>query len=526
MRRALFACLTLMALAAMSGCSPASSAIVGSVSCTTTTVPACTTTPSPLAAGQYAFVLGGNDPSKPMVIAGSITTDGKGNITAGDVDVNDNGVVSSATGLTGTIAFDTLPTGSVGLGALGTFVLPNTVGSVTHFLELGFAFNSEGTFGSIMDLSANNFIVAGTIQQQSAPALSLAGMAGSYVVALNGKTGNEPTSVLGRFTLAAGGATSALSFDRSIAGVNTAGPTAGTIVTFGGAGNDGSGRGTFTLTMNDGLTPNPTQTFAYYAVNTSRFIAAEIDANGTMMLNSSSQTAIPASADTTGSAFAMAGFDTATASGITTVGQLIISSATSGTIANDTNDNGVVNSNTALAIPADTYSATTGRGTAAVTSGVTNGFANSVVFYLTATGTGFLMDNTVGATNRAMVGPLTPQMGVGSFSNAGDLGGSSIVLGEGAAVNLAEEAFAGEFNPLSDTIVEDERYTNNGSVVTATDNTSPAVAFLSLSASSGRGTFTIGNDTYAFYVIQPNQFVFINITGTSGPSPLFIATPD
>ena len=117
-------------------------------------------------------------------------------------------------------------------------------------------------------------------------------------------------------------------------------------------------------------------------------------------------------------------------------------------------------------------------------------------------------------------------MGVGTFSNAGDLGGSSIVLGLGAAVNLAEESFAGEFNPLGETIVADERYTNNGSIVTATDNPSAAIAFVSLTAASGRGTFTIGTNTYAFYLIQPNQFVFINITTTGGPSPLFIATPD
>ena len=53
----------------------------------------------------------------------------------------------------------------------------------------------------------------------------------------------------------------------------------------------------------------------------------------------------------------MAGFDTATTSEISAVGQLVISSVTSGTVADDSNDNGAINTNAALAIPAVTYNA-------------------------------------------------------------------------------------------------------------------------------------------------------------------------
>src|ERR1700730_15103513 len=53
--------------------------------------------------GQYAFSLAGFDPTgNPMSIAGSIKADGLGNITAGEVDLNDNGAISSNSSLSGT----------------------------------------------------------------------------------------------------------------------------------------------------------------------------------------------------------------------------------------------------------------------------------------------------------------------------------------------------------------------------------------------------------------------------------------
>src|ERR1700730_3303045 len=57
--------------------------------------------------GQYAFSLAGFDPTgNPMSIAGSIQADGLGHITAGEVDLNDNGAISSNSSLSGTYAFD------------------------------------------------------------------------------------------------------------------------------------------------------------------------------------------------------------------------------------------------------------------------------------------------------------------------------------------------------------------------------------------------------------------------------------
>jgi hypothetical protein len=53
--------------------------------------------------GQYAFVLAGFDSNgSPVGIAGSLKADGLGHITAGEVDVNDSGTISSSASLAGT----------------------------------------------------------------------------------------------------------------------------------------------------------------------------------------------------------------------------------------------------------------------------------------------------------------------------------------------------------------------------------------------------------------------------------------
>jgi hypothetical protein len=546
MKRIVLASVALMALAWLSGCSSGSSSPANSGEAT----------PSPsLLSGQFAFVLGGSDatasPYVPIVMAGSFTADGKGNITAGDIDVNDNGVHStSATPLSGTYAFDTFQTtGTIGYGALGTIVLTNTVGSITHTLKFGFSLNSGGTFGSIADLSANSFVTAGTMQKQTV--LTLSGLANgstnSYVVELDGRNlqpAAVPTSVIGRLTLAAAGTTTVLSFDRSMSGVGTAGPSTPTIGTF--SATDGNGRGTFTVNFAaDALALTPTQAFAYYAISANRFIAVETDANGTVIADAESQGTIPANANTTGSVFGMAGIDTVPAapSEISAVGQLVISSLTSGTIADDSNDNGGIQTNAALAIPTVTYNTTTGRGTATVTNGVASGFANSLVFYLTGTGGAgfsFIMDGTSLSSNRAMSGPLTAQTGVGSFSTASDLPGAAIVRAKGSAASDAQ-AFVAEFSltnvAATYALVADQRFPNpagSTTIQTLTDSPISPVTVGALSAATGRGTFTIvsqaGTETLAFYVIQPNQVVFIDISplnsGLNGPSPLFLATPD
>ena len=128
-------------------------------------------TPNALS-GQYAILLAGFDSTgNPMGIAGSIKADGLGHITGGEVDVNDNGVISSNSALAGSYAFD-----ATGQSTLGTITLTNTVGTVAHPLAFGFSLQTSGAFGQIMSLDTNNFIAAGTMQLQSSSVFTLANL--------------------------------------------------------------------------------------------------------------------------------------------------------------------------------------------------------------------------------------------------------------------------------------------------------------------------------------------------------------
>ena len=150
MRRTLFGSLTLIAIGLMAGCGG------GGYGGGNGGGP-----PQPNALnGQYAFVLTGFDSTgNPMGMAGSFKADGLGHITAGEVDVNDNGTQGSSTSLAGTYSFDANQ-----LGALVTVTLTNSVPNIAHPLKFGISLQASGAFGDITSLDANNFIAAGILE--------------------------------------------------------------------------------------------------------------------------------------------------------------------------------------------------------------------------------------------------------------------------------------------------------------------------------------------------------------------------
>jgi hypothetical protein len=389
-----------------------------------------------------------------------------------------------------------------------------------------------------MSLDTNNLIASGTLEQQSSSVFSLSSLAGDYIVTLNGSSAANPTAVLGRLTLASGGASSNVSFDRSIAGVGSVGPTTGgsATVTFGSGGPDGNGRGTFTLTLNDALA-NTTQNFAYYAIGAKRMLAVETDGNGTMTAELSGQSTPFTSATvvTAGSVFGMAGSDTAaTGNEITAVGELQITGvgANTGTLRWDSNDAGIIVGPASFAsqgVPI--FDPSTGRGTVSIASGAVNGLADSIVFYLTAPGTGLIMDTTTGVNNRAMAGTLTAQAG-GPYSALTDLEGLGIVRTRGASVNDALSLvglFGLTTTPASYAIAFDQRFPKSGTIQTQLDQSAAGITVQGLDEITGRGTLSLPGGgktaTKAFYVVGPEELVFIDISpvssGLNGPSSLF-----
>jgi hypothetical protein len=522
MRCARLASLSLAAVVSMAGCATSNNSGAGTGGATT---------PNAFS-GQYAFLLSGFDSAgNPMGISGSLKADGLGHITGGEADLNDNGRLSSDNALAGTYAFD--PDGQ---GALGSITLTNTLGA-PHALNFGFSLQTSGAFGQIMSLDANNFIAAGTMQLQSPSAFTLAGLAGDYIVSINGRNATHPTSTLGRLSLGSAGATTNLAFDRSEAGVGSATSTT-PIATFGTTGPDTNGRGTFTLTLNDtfGIT---TQNFAYYVVSAKRLIAVETDTTGTMTADFSQQSTpfTAATAVTPGSVFGIDGINTTAANNIVAVGQLQMTAAPNTASFNwDSNDAGVIAGPITLASQPVVFDATTGRGTVTIANGTANGLADTAVFYLTAPGAGFMMDATAGITNRAAAGTLTAQA-AGPYSATADLGGLGIVRSRGSSVNNAFSLiglFGLSTNMTTYALLFDNRFPGSGGVITTQlDASVPGIGLQTLDGTTGRGILTIpdgtSTETEAFYVIGPNQFVFIDISpvssGANIASTLFFVNP-
>jgi hypothetical protein len=533
MKRALFGFVTLLAIGLMAGC--------GSSYGGGSTGGGGGNQPNALN-GQYAFVLTGFDTDSsgsavnPVSMAGSFKADGLGHIMAGAVDVNDNGVVSKSSSLAGTYSFD-----ANGLGGLGTITLTNSVGTLPHPLVFGFALQASGEFGDIMSLDNNNFIATGTMQQQNSAVFTLSSLAGDYIITLNGRNATVPTSALGRFTLGASGASTSVLFDRSIAGVGTA-VASSAVVTLASTGPDTNGRGTLTLTITDALNPAAgTQNFAYYAITANRFVAVETDATGTMIADASRQTTLSSftatTVNTAGSVFGVAGVDTTKSDEITAVGQLQITGPTAGTLHLDSNNNGAIVSSTTLPIQTISFDSTTGRGTITAAAGFSNGLFDSAVFYLTASGTGFILDAEPGSSNRAMAGTLSSQSG--SPFALSTISGPMILRTRGSSVNDAQ-SLVGVIAPIStpgDYVFDVDQSvptTTFGPFSTVTDSGIQGIMVLTLDTSTGRGTLSIptggvSTATEVFYVIGPNQMVFIDVSPAGSPnngaSPLFFVNP-
>ena len=523
MRPARIIVLLLIAVGAIAGCNPNNS--IG-------TEPTITPTPNVLS-GQYAFVLTGYDSAyagsgNPLSMAGSFKADGLGNITGGAVDVNDNGVHSSSSALAGTYTIDD--------NLQGIITLTNTVSGIANPLKFGFSLQASGAFGGIIDVDANNFVAAGSLQQQNPAVFSQAALAGDYIFAMHGRYNFLPTSALGRFTLSAAGTSTNVAFDRSISGLGTAGPTTNPLANVIFSAPDTNGRGNLAVSIDDDVQGNTSQTFTYYVITASRFVAVETDTNGTMSGDASGQSTpfTAATVNTTGSIFGMAGFDTIANNEISAVGQLQIANQTAGTLGWDSNDDGGIVTIPTLAGQSVAFDPITGRGTiSGITSGTANGLSNSLVFYLTAPGDGFLMDATPGVANRAAAGTLAAQVG-SSFSIATDLTSSlAIVRASGVSLSNAQ-AFVGLFGPANGAstyaFLADQRVAGTAPETAVTISN---VAIAGLNAITGRGTAVIPNgtstETLAFYVVGPNQFVFIDISpvgsGFNGASSLFFASP-
>lgn len=399
--------------------------------------------------GSYAFQLRGYDSSgTPMAMAGSLTSDGSGNVIGGELDLNDNGTTSLSTALSGSYTLDNSFNGI-------PRVTINLASGVNSWVLRG-AVSGDGTRGRIVELDGSLRLNAGTLLLQDPAALAAANPSGTYVFGLDSDAGISTSTggvtTTGRI-VEAGQMTIGPGATSITGGVADAGQAAAPAVLFGGGATpasinsgaatapDASGRGTFTLTINGNA-----NTYAYYVVNAQLLNLIETDSGGTYLTVQSGtaqlQQAITATTLNATSVVALTG--TTVSSGSTApsviVGVLTVSGgdtpAPSVTASFEYNSAGhVPPSQTPVSAVGSlfNYNQSTGRLV------LVNTLFFGAAVYLSDVGKGYVVDVTPsqnGANvNHAFSGPLLPQA-PGPFSLQSHVYGNYIGLAGGSSSSL------------------------------------------------------------------------------------------
>jgi hypothetical protein len=397
---------------------------------------------SSLFQGDFAFLLRGYDlTGSPMAVAGSITSDGNGNITAGEIDFNNGGGVTSIPSAKGTYfvapAFN---------GALhGTITITNfTFPKSNTPISFKFVLSSDGKRGKIVELDGIGFRNAGTILAQDSSALAAANPAGKYAFQLDSDAPfGGRTVAAGQLVIVSSGVTGIV--DESKAGDLSPRYTHAALSSAVFTPPDLSGRGTMSLAVTGtSPTPNSTRQYAYYIVSASQLNLIEIAPDttfGTVQAGVAQlqKPLTPTSVNTT-SVLQMTGLDSTISSNNTAVygpdaiiGVMNIAPSTGGAttfnVNFDANDIGKILLGQAENGSVVSFDPATGRGVLSdpsnttvippVCGGFGAGFVNSAVFYLSDAGRGFIIDTDISTptvagvvcpmTNNAFSGTLTPQ---------------------------------------------------------------------------------------------------------------------
>lgn len=492
--------------------------------------------------GPYAFLVRGYDVTgTPMAMAGSFTSDGNGNITAGEIDFNDGGGVTSVSSTTGKYTTDSSFNGFVRVTVtISSYTFPNSSNNIV----LKFVLSADATRGRIIELDGSGFINSGTLLKQDTAALSAGTVAGTYAFGLDSDAPVGGRTVEnGQLVIASGGTITGI-VDQSKAGDASPTYTAAAIASGSTAATpDANGRGTMTVAVGTN-----TSTYAYYLVSANQFYLIQTDPGHTFGTVQAGVARAQAQltgddANTVGpSVLQMTGMDTPT--GTNNIGPDVIigvmsiqGAPASGafTLTFDSNDLGAILTNHPAPGTLTSFDPTTGRGVITVNGGFNTGFVNSAVFYLYSAGNGFIIDadpsTNTGITNNAFSGTFVTQ--TQNFVLSGNLIGGSV----GSAIPDIPN-FEAAFNINGET----------GAATAAGDLTSLPNELGNVPNISFTGTFTIvnfplgyGNATLpaglftptpsssqspaSFYFIGPNQLVLIS-TQTGVYSGITFLDPD
>jgi hypothetical protein len=385
------------------------------------------------ATSNYTLLLRGYDPAgTPMAIAGILVADVNGNITGGELDINDGGNAVHAGPLQGKFGTDTNFEGIIrGTITITNFVFPGT--SVNPAFK--FVIRGNQLEARAIEFDATGNLNAGTILFQSGVSPDIP--TGGYAF------GVDSEAPSGRRTVAAGAFD--IARDGSIAGVadesqaQAALPDQAEPLTGNATVPDALGRGTLSFSIN-----GTTTQYAYYRVNAGQLTLIQIAeglSSGTVLAGTARAHSF--TFDSTNgvfqtSVFQLTGVEPQQGLNVpdVAIGVLAISDNTSIQLTGDMNDAGVVNLAQKFSAQLSSYDPNTGRGVASVTGGAQAGFADTLVFYLYDNGEGFVIEAdpsiNQGTTNRAFSGTFARQV-PGPFS-VRSIGGALIAVSGAASV--------------------------------------------------------------------------------------------
>jgi len=348
--------------------------------------------------GPYAFSLSGSDSSGFLAAAGSFTADGDGNISGGLEDANTRAGVSTNLAFSGSYVI-----GGDGRGSIDLTFADN---SFVHW-QVALVNDQHAVFSRYYGSVTDKFIVTGAFDRQDVSAFNTGALKGSYIVSLSGI--NSAAGLLkqaGVFTADGSGTITTGVLDANDGGV----PALNLPLSNATYSVSSTGRGTVSLTA-AGLT----QTFALYALDSSRSKLVETDTTAAVVGEIKQQAAGPFSnlSLTGGYAFTM---DGTSANGAYALGGVFTADGAGslGSGVFDENDGGIVT--TALAATSASYAvAANGRGTATLALNDNTNRTLNLVLYPEADGSVAMLD--IDSSAVVALGAALAQTGTFTQSN-------------------------------------------------------------------------------------------------------------
>ncbi len=437
--------------------------------------------------GQYAFSFTGYEPTF-FVVAGSLTLDGNGNVTGGELDVyNTRYQFNTVTGGTYSVSSD-------GLGQI-TFTL-NTGDNVQMLIAAG---NGGDIRVISMDTSLpHGFWGAGVFRQQNPTAFSSSALAGNWAFGFQGfDSASEPISGNGTYQEDSGGNLTNGNEDINDFGTHTQNTFTGNVTSNPPV--DANGR----VTMQYQVAGVGTLNLAVYVISAGEVVGIEIDSGGTLYVtNVLKQTGRPFNNGSL-QGNAIGGESRQTYNDQTLVSEASVSLLSSDgngnySLTQDTNRGGTV----AMGMNSGTYSVASNGRTTAMDSGGGDG---GEVCYLVQQNEGFCIEASSGNPGSLFFQPQATgqQFGTG-YLNGEYLGGSlpQYVSGPDSTIDTASFDGAGNTSFIYDTSGPDGVFLNQTASGTYTVDSTGAV------------TISLDNEMLYGYIVGSGKLEFISTGST------------